>query len=205
MMLFCFIGGGIMPKFWTACLLMILSQNSVAKDESYVIDDSHFSLGFLVEHAGYAKTLGLFKHIDGSFSYDQENNIVKNIKITVNTDSVFTNHEKRDAHLRSPDFLDVKNYPTMTFASGVTDLNMSPGIVEGELTLLGQSRPLTLKFQINKIAQYPFRVGLTKPMVIGVSASTEFNRSDFGMTYAVDKNLVGDKIELIIEFEAIRQ
>ena len=104
--------------------------------DRYIIDDSHFSLGFLVEHAGYAKTLGLFKHIDGSFIYNADKNTVKDILITVNTDSVFTNHEKRDAHLRSPDFLNVNKYPVMIFSSDFTDLNTSSGVIKGQLTLL---------------------------------------------------------------------
>ena len=58
----------------------------------------------------------------------------------MNTESVFTNHEKRDAHLRSPDFLDVENYPVMTFTAQTADLNINPGIVNGNLTLLGKSK-----------------------------------------------------------------
>ncbi len=162
-----------MRKFLITCFLIILTQNVHAEDKQYIIDDSHFSLGFLVEHAGYAKTLGLFKHIDGSFIYNADKNTVKDILITVNTDSVFTNHEKRDAHLRSPDFLNVSKYPVMTFSSDFTDLNI--------------------------------RIGLTKPIVMGVSGNAKFRRSDFGMTYGVSKNLVGDMIELIVEFEAIQQ
>lgn len=197
--------GKIMRKFLITCFLIILTQNVHAEDKQYIIDDSHFSLGFLVEHAGYAKTLGLFKHIDGSFIYNADENTVKDILITVNTDSVFTNHEKRDAHLRSPDFLNVSKYPVMTFSSDFTDLNTSSGIIKGQLTLLGQTKPLALNFKINKIAKYPFRIGLTKPIVMGVSGNAKFRRSDFGMTYGVSKNLVGDMIELIVEFEAIQQ
>ena len=81
-------------------------------------------------------------------------------------------------------------------------LNDTPGQIKGNLTLLGITKPINLDFKINKIAQYPFRVGLSKPMVMGVSASTSFKRSDYGMKYALDKELVGDEIELIIEFEA---
>ena len=185
--------------------ILLISSNVQADDKAYVIDNTHFALGFLVEHAGYAKTLGMFKEIEGSFTYDEEKNIVKNVNITINTNSVFTNHEGRDSHLRSPDFLDTDQYPNMTFISNINDLNNNPGKIIGELTLLGVTRPLILNVKINKIAQYPFRVGLFKPIVMGVSANASFKRSDFGMNYAVDKKLVGDKIELIIEFEAIQQ
>ena len=185
--------------------ILLISGNIQADDKEYVIDDTHFSLGFLVEHAGYAKTLGIFREIEGSFTYDEETNIVKDININVKTNSVFTNHEGRDSHLRSPDLLNTDQYPNMVFKSKTNNLNNKPGKITGELTLIGMTRPLVLNAKINKIAQYPFRVGLFKPIVMGVSANTSFKRSDFGMNYGVDKKFVGAKIELIIEFEAIQQ
>lgn len=184
---------------------ILASMTAIADDEKYVIDESHFSLGFLVEHAGYAKTLGMFKDIKGSFSYNEEENLVKDINIIVKTSSVFTNHEKRDAHLRSPDFLNVDVYPEMLFKSNESDISTRPLKIIGSLTLLGITKPLVLEASINKIAKYPFRIGISKPIVMGVSARASFNRSDFGMNYAVDKNLVGNTIDLIIEFEARKQ
>ena len=71
--------------------------------------------------------------------------------------------------------------------------------------MLGITKPLILNATINKIDIYPFRVGLSKPKVMGVSATATFKRSDFGMNYAVKKKLVGDEIDLIIEFEARKQ
>lgn len=183
-------------------LIFCFSQILAAEEKDYEIDKSHFSLGFLVEHAGYARTLGMFKNISGTFKYDDEKNIVSDINIIIDTNSVFTNHDKRDAHLRSPDFLDTKKYPEMIFYSKKNNLNDIPNKIHGELMLLGIKKPLILEVSINKIDTYPFRVGLTKPMVMGVSATANFNRSDFGMNYAIKKNLVGDNIELIIEFEA---
>ena len=176
-----------------------------SEEHNYEIDTEHFSLGFLVDHAGYSKTLGLFKHIEGSYIFNDTKNIIKNLSITVKTDSVFTNHDKRDAHLRSPDFLNTEEFPSMTFNVDEYDLNKTPNKLIGDLTLLGITKPITLEFTINKVAEYPFRVGLSKPMVMGVSARTSFKRSDFGMTYGVNKKLVGDEMDLIIEFEARQQ
>lgn len=179
------------------------TQLVYAKDDNYVIDESHFSLGFMVEHAGYAKTLGMFKKISGSFLYDEDKKLLSNVEITIDTSSVFTNHEKRDAHLRSPDFLDVEKFPIMTFKADNNDLNINPNKVAGELTLLGVSREIVLNATINKIKEYPF--GFIKPIVMGVSATASFNRSDFGMNYAIGDEGVGNQIDLIIEFEAIKQ
>tara|TARA_Y100001970_G_scaffold88035_1_gene111119 strand:- start:104 stop:685 length:582 start_codon:yes stop_codon:yes gene_type:complete len=192
-------------KYIKIMMLLLFSSTIVANENNYVIDDSHFSIGFLVEHAGYAKTLGLFKQIEGKYTYDQSLNLVKDLVMKINTDSVFTNHDKRDAHLRSPDFLDVEKFPTMTFMVDEYDLSKTPGKLKGKFTLLGVTKDVVLDFNINKVAEYPFRVGLSKPIVMGVSARASLNRSDYGMSYGVDKNLVGDEIELIIEFEARQQ
>jgi polyisoprenoid-binding protein YceI len=79
--------------------------------------------------------------------------------------------------------------------------------IEGELELLGTTNPLTLEATWNKSAEYPFGGGVLggKPYVMGVSARGAFQRSTYGMTYSVDNGWVGDTVELIIEFEAIRQ
>lgn len=185
-------------------ILLLMPIIVFGSEDKYVIDKTHFSVGFLVEHVGYAKTLGLFREIDGSYTHDLENNKINNIKIVINTSSVFTNHDKRDKHLMSPDFLDVEKHPEMTFVANNININKNETLINGSLTLLGVTKPLTLKGKINKIAKYPFG-GLIKPYVMGISARGIIKRSDHGMMYALKDNLVGDDIELIIEFEARRQ
>jgi len=183
-------------------ILISSSTSILAEDDIYILDETHLSIGFLVDHAGYARTLGMFTKARGSFKYNEVNNTVSDVEIIIDTDSVFTNHDKRDSHLKSPDFLNVQKYPTMTFKADMNNLKSNPGKIKGDLTLLGITKPLILNTKINKIDTYPFRVGLSKPMVMGVSATASFKRSDFGMNYALKKNLVGDQIDLIIEFEA---
>jgi polyisoprenoid-binding protein YceI len=175
-----------------------------ASEDEYIIDKSHFSIGFLVEHVGYAKTLGMFRDIDGSYIHDVKNKKINDINIVINTDSVFTNDEKRDEHLKSPDFLHVDKYPEMVFKATDIKINNDETIINGNLTLLGITRPLVLTGKINKIGKYPFG-GIIKPYVMGISAKGTIKRSDHEMMYAIKDNLVGDEIELIIEFEARRQ
>ena len=128
--------------------------------------------------------------------------------MVIETESVFSNHRKRDEHLRSADFLNSKEFPRMIFrAKGAERTGERTYTVKGDLELLGKTNPVTLLATWNKSAQYPFGGGLLgeKPYVMGVSARGSFRRSAFGMNYAVDNGWVGDDIELIIEFEAIRQ
>lgn len=185
-------------------ILLLFPIIVFGSEDKYVIDKTHFSIGFLVEHVGYAKTLGMFREIDGSYTHDLVNNKINNIKIVINTGSVFTNHAKRDKHLMSPDFLDVEKYPEMIFMADNININENETLIAGSLTLLGVTKPLILKGRINKIAKYPFG-GIIKPYVMGISARGVIKRSDHGMMYALKDNLVGDDIELIIEFEARRQ
>ena len=185
-------------------LLILLPLTVWASEEEYIIDKSHFSIGFLVEHVGYAKTLGMFRDIDGSYIHDVKNKKINDINIVINTDSVFTNDEKRDEHLKSPDFLHVDKYPEMVFKATDIKINNDETTINGNLTLLGITRPLVLTGRINKIGKYPFG-GIIKPYVMGISAKGTIKRSDHAMMYAIKDNLVGDEIELIIEFEARRQ
>jgi polyisoprenoid-binding protein YceI len=185
-------------------LLILLPLTVWASEEEYIIDKSHFSIGFLVEHVGYAKTLGMFRDIDGSYIHDVKNKKINDINIIINTDSVFTNDEKRDEHLKSPDFLHVDKYPEMVFKATDIKINNDETIINGNLTLLGITKPLILTGKINKIGKYPFG-GIIKPYVMGISAKGTIKRSDHAMMYAIKDNLVGDEIELIIEFEARRQ
>jgi polyisoprenoid-binding protein YceI len=185
-------------------LLILLPLTVWSSEEEYIIDKSHFSIGFLVEHVGYARTLGMFRDIDGSYIHDVKNKKINDINIVINTDSVFTNDEKRDEHLKSPDFLHVDKYPEMVFKATDIKINNDETIINGNLTLLGITRPLVLTGKINKIGKYPFG-GIIKPYVMGISAKGTIKRSDHAMMYAIKDNLVGDEIELIIEFEARRQ
>ena len=126
-------------------ILIILFPVAVwASEDEYVIDKSHFSVGFLVEHVGYAKTLGMFKDIDGSYIHDVTNKKINDIKIVIKTSSVFTNDEKRDEHLMSPDFLYVEKYPEMVFEATGIKIDDNESIINGNLTLLGITKPLTL-------------------------------------------------------------
>ena len=117
--------------------------------------------------------------------------------------SVFTNHKRRDDHLRSDEFLDAERHPEITFVgTGSEKTGERTGRVTGDLTIRGETRPLTLEVVWNKSDTYPFGHGLP---TIGISARGTLKRSDFGMTYAVANGFVGDEVELIIEFEANRK
>lgn len=187
-----------------ALVIAALVPATVARADSadFTIDPAHTSVGFLVRHVNYADILGMFLENAGSFVYDEEAGTVSDIRIVVNTESVFTNHEARDDHLRSPDFLNAEEFPEMVFEAdeGVA-VGDGSGVVRGTLTLMGETRPLELTVTFAGSGNYPFG---DEHYAVGVSARGSFKRSDYGMTYGVSGGIVGDEVELIIELEGIR-
>ena len=175
-----------------------------AEMQEYRIDPAHFSVGFLVTHIGYAKILGMFREASGRFRFDPETRELGDVEVRVVADSVFSNDERRDGHLRGKDFLDAEAHPEILFtAKGGTPTGETTGTVSGDITIRGVTRPVVLDVTLNRIADYPF--GNPPPEVLGISARTVLKRSDFGMDYAVANGWVGDEVELILEFEAVPQ
>lgn len=173
-----------------------------AEPRNYELDPEHTTVAFLVDHIGYAATLGRFGEVEGGFVYDTETQALSSVEIRVGTASVDTFHAARDGHVRSGDFLNVAEHPAMTFTADTGDpADSTSGSVTGTLTLLGRSRLLTLDVTLNKAAEYPFG---HRRFALGISARGALKRSDFGMTYGVADGLVGDEVRIIVETEALR-
>ena len=189
---------GLLTGVFAACATGV----AAAEPARYELDPAHATVAFLVEHVGYAKTLGQFLRASGGYTFDDESGTLSSLRVIVATDSVDTHHEARDRHLKSGDFLDSAAHPEMTFtATGARRTGEHTFAVTGQLTLLGATRPLTLEAILNKSAPYP--IG-DRAEVMGVSARGTLKRSEFGMTYGVADDLVGDAVEILIELEARR-
>lgn len=186
-----------------ASLLWAAALPALAQGARYEIDPDHLTLAFLVDHIGYAKVLGQFRTARGSYQFDEASGTLGAVRIEVDTDSVNSQHSGRDRHLRGADFLNASTFPRMVFtAPGGKRLAERQYEISGELELLGRRQPLTLTATWNKSAPSP--IAKTR-YVMGVSARGSLQRSAFGMDYAVANGWVGDEVQLLIEFEAIRQ
>ncbi len=196
-----------LPTLAALALTALLGTGAaLAQPQRYEIDPDHLSLGFLVDHVGYAKVLGLFRSARGSYRFDEASGALSDVRIEVDTASVFSNQRKRDDHLKGPDFLNSGEFPRMVFtASSARRTADRQYEITGQLELLGKSQPLTLQATWNKSAESPIGGFGRKPYVMGVSARGSFKRSAYGMNYAVANGWVGDTVDLIIEFEAVRQ
>lgn len=193
-----------MLKAATAALMLALvSASAAAEPKTYKLDPDHTTVAFLVDHLGFSRILGHFIRVEGGFTYDEAAQHLSNLRVTVHTDSVYSAHKARDEHVRNSDFLNTKSYPEMVFtADGGTPEGPDKGTVTGQLTLLGQTHPLTLDVVLNKSEVYPFG---HRKHTLGLSVRGTVQRSQYGMTYGIAAGMVGDKVDIIIETEAIRQ
>lgn len=181
---------------------LLPARPATAEPARFTLDPEHTSITFFVHHLGYADVAGMFRKAEGSFTFDQEAQELADLEVTIDTASVFTNHERRDEHLRGPDFFDVEAFPTMTFVgTDALATGDTTGTITGELTLLGVTRPVTLEATFNKAGRYPFG---DEHYAIGIDATTTIRRSDFGMTYGVENDWVGDEVEIVLGLEAKR-
>ena len=178
-----------------------------AEPRTYTIDPDHFAIGFQIDHLGYADVIGMFLKGSGSFVYDEATRTLTSGRVVVAADSVFSNHKARDRHVRDSDFLDAESHPDIVFeATGFETVTENGGRLDGRLkgnlTLLGQTHPVTLEVALNKAAIYPFG---HRKHTLGISARTTLQRSQWGMSYAVEPPMVGDEVKLVFEFEANRE
>lgn len=188
--------------FATVLMTASTAQFAAAETKSYELDPTHTAVVFTVAHIDFADTLGIFGEVAGTFNYDMENQTLSDVAVTIQADSVNTFLKSRDEHVTNKDFLDVKNHPEITFtASAGAAANDTSGTVTGDLTILGQTQPVTLDVTLNKAAAYPFG---HKRFVLGLSLETVIKRSDFGMEYGVANGLVGDEVAIKIETEAMQ-
>jgi polyisoprenoid-binding protein YceI len=182
----------------TACLIAaVYSCGAVAADR-YTLDPLHTYPHFSVNHLGFSTTTGRFDKTSGSIVIDTEAN-TGSIDVTVDTASLSTAHQKRDEHLRSPDFFNTAQFPTMTFkADSLQIANGAVTSATGTLTLLGVSKPVTLTVNSFRCGIHP----LNKKAMCGGDVSTKIKRSDFGMTKYIP--VLGDEVTIAIQVEATK-
>lgn len=194
-----------MFRFAVALLAVALPLGVLAAPEFYTIDPIHTYSHWEVNHFGVSNWRGRFDKSAGKFTLDRAEKTAS-VEITVQTASVSSgDHDKGsrprslDEHMRTPDFFNVAEYPTMTYKSTSVKFNGDyPGTIEGNLTLLGVTKPLVLRVENWICKPHPFN----KKEMCGGNASGSFKRSDFGMKYAIPA--VGDEIKLWIQIEGYK-
>jgi len=181
-------------------LLVGLSGTAAGAADRYAFDKAHTQILLFVDHLGFSKSQGEFHDYDGSFTFDPADWSKSSVEVVIRTASVDMDDYEWDKHLRSKDFFDVAQHPTMSFRSTrVEQTGENQGKVYGKLTLLGVSRPVVLDVTFNKAGVHP----MSKQYVAGFSARTVIRRSDFGMKYGLP--MVGDEVDVRLEVEGLRE
>ena len=192
-----------MSKFLAALIVAAVPLTAAAAPESYTIDPMHSSVLFAIDHLGLSTIHGRFNKFTGKFTIDRAAKS-GNVELTIDTASVDTNENdkgsrqrSRDEHLRSADFFNTAEFPKMTYKStNVVFAGDNPTTVEGTLTLLGVTKPVSLK--LDRFKCNPATA--TAKERCGGDGSGKIKRSDFGMSRGIPS--IGDELVLTVSFEA---
>ena len=184
---------------FTVVFVSMFVVSAFAQVETWKIDPAHSAAQFAVRHMGISTVRGEFKKVSGSAGYDTADPAKTSLDATIDATTVDTRVDMRDNDLRSPNFLDVQKYPTITFKSKRAEA-AGPGKMKitGDLTIHGVTKEVVLDVD-----------GPTSPVKdpsgnfhIGASATTKINRKDFGVNGA--PGMAGDEISITIDAELIR-
>ena len=168
--------------------------------ETYVLDPVHSQPMFEVQHMGFSLQRGVFSKATGKITIDRAARKGA-IDVTIDTTTVKTIDPRLDTHVRGEDFFNIAKYPSMTFKSSELSFDGDRVVgADGELTLLGITKPVKLKVTNFVCGDHPFN---KKPMC-GAEVTTTIKRSDWGMKYGVPK-AVGDDVKIMIPIEAYRE
>ena len=177
----------------------------------WFFEPGHTAAEFRARHMMVTWVRGHFKDVHGKLQFDPENPAATSVEVTIDASKIWTGEPARDTHLKSADFLDAENHPTITFrGSGVELCGADEAKLRGDLTIRGVTRPVTLDVHYLGRWQTPWwEDGVDKgPKTrAGFSATTRINRHDFGVSWndVLDRGgiVVGNEVDITIDAEAI--
>lgn len=193
-----------------ALSLLLLPLAAVAEEEAaadpylYTIDPSHSSVGFAVRHFTVSNVRGNFGSLEGAIRYNPDDLKDSGVKVKIDAASINTDHEQRDGHLKSADFLDVENHPAIMFKSVRVEMDDDGWIMNGELTMRGVTKPVIFRFDMAGPIKDPLGM-----MRMGIEGSLVIDRRDWGLewnkTMETGGLFVGHEVKISIAAEATRQ
>ncbi len=172
---------------------------------AWMIDTSHSQVSFTVRHMMISNVRGRFETVSGTVDFNEQDPARSSVDVQIAAASINTRDEKRDGHLKSPDFLDAEQHPHLTFTSKrVEKTGEASGRILGDLTIRGVSKEVVLDVDYNGQAKSPWGT-----VSAGFTASTKINRKEWGLNWNVALEtgglLVGDEVKIDIELEVVKQ
>jgi len=192
-----------MNRFSLVALLMLaLPMAASAKEERFTIDPNHTYPHFKINHLGFSTMIGHFGKTSGKITMDQAAG-KGSVDIVIDAASVYTGMKKRDDHLRSPDFLNVMEFPEITYKSNKIEFHHGgkQATVHGDLTIKGVTKQVALEVSSINCGIHPMDP-TKKKYVCGFDATAKIKRSEFDVTYALPA--IGDEMALFFGVEAVR-
>ena len=189
--------------FVTAVAIALLAVQAIGA-APYKIDQGHAIVGFKVTHMVVSKTAGKFNKFDATFNYNAKDITQSSVMATIQAGSIDTNNERRDGHLKSGDFFDVENNPTITFKSSKIVKDGDGYVAHGDLTMRGVTKHVDLPFAI------------TGPITdsrgnsrLGVEGKLTINRHDYGVSWSKTMDsgglVVSNEVDIEIDAEFVHK
>lgn len=183
-------------------LLVMLALTVTAFAQTYTVDKAHSSLGFTVTHLLISEVDGSFKAFDAKITASKADFSDAVFELTADASSIFTNNEKRDEHLKSPDFFEVAKYPTLAFKSkSFKKVDGKNYKLAGDLTMHGVTKPVELDVVFSGVQEHPF----SKKSFAAVKISGTIKRSDFGIGAKTPSGVVADEVTINAKGEFIQE
>lgn len=193
-----------MKRFLLNLLVIFFVSTGLVYAENYVVDVAHSQVGFNVKHLMLFNVHGSFKNFEGTITADPVDKTVQHVEATIQVDSIDTRIERRDGHLKSPDFFDAGNYPTIHFVSTAVSGSGMHITVQGDLTMRGVTRSIRLRGAFLGSIEGP-----GGKQRAGFRATAKIKRMDYGIAWnkktKTGDAMVGDEVELVLEIESIEQ
>ncbi len=187
-----------------AALALVTALPALAAEQTYSIDSGHSTIGFRIRHL-VSKVSGTFNKFSGEIKMDPANMTKGSVNLEIETASIDTRSERRNGHLRSPDFFAADSFPTITFKSTkVTQKGEDHLVVDGLLTMRGVTKPITLDVAFGGVLE-DSKMGTRA----GFDVTGKLDRKEFGIVWngTLDKGgtVLGDDVELMIGIEAVEE
>jgi polyisoprenoid-binding protein YceI len=191
-------------RFMIAAFVALAGAAAPVTATTWKLDKAHSSVKFTVAHLVISQVSGEFKEFDVTFTGTREDFSDASLTADIRVGSIFTDNDRRDAHLKSADFLDAEKYPAITFKSAsFTKTGENTFKIAGDLTIRGTTKPVVLD------ALYKGQISAWGKTIIAFTASTEINRFDFGAKWdsRMDNGglIAGEKVRIDISFEGQKQ
>lgn len=189
-----------MKRSLTAALAVALAFGAVARAApvTYQVDTNHSNVAFAVPIlGGLARVRGKFTDFNVQITYDEADVTKSSVKAVIKAASIDTGVERRDAHLRNPDFFEVEKYPEITFESTSVEKRGQAYVARGTFTMHGVSKEIELPFTVNGVRRNP-QTGAT---TLGFSSRLTLNRRDYGINFSRQDSpdFLGDQIEIELD------